>query len=40
MTYKPSKYEVLIRKSVCLNIGISFYRGFKNEMAYKPSKYT
>ena len=34
-----ARYEVLIRKSVYLNIRISFYRGFKNEMTYKASKY-
>ena len=34
-----ARYEVLIRKPVNLNIRISFYREFKNEMTYKPSKY-
>ena len=34
-----ARHEVLIRKSVNLNIRISFYKGIKNEMNYKPSKY-
>ena len=34
-----ARYEVLILKSVNLNIQILLYRGFKNEMTYKPSKY-
>ena len=34
-----ARYEILIRKPVNLNIRISFYREFKNEMTYKPSKY-
>ena len=33
-----ARYEVLIRKSVNLNIPISFYKGFKNGMTYRPSK--
>ena len=31
-----ARFEVLIRKTI---IRISFYRRFKNEMTYKPSRY-
>ena len=34
-----ARYEVLIRKSVNVNIRISFYKGFENEITYNPSKY-
>ena len=33
------KKRELIRKSVNLIIRISFYREFKNEMTYQPSKF-
>ena len=36
---KKNIVEISIRKSINLNIRISFYREFKNEMTYKPSKY-
>ena len=35
-----ARYEVLIQKLVIFNIKISFYQGFKNEMAYKFSKHS
>ena len=36
-----ASYEIFIQKSVNFNIRVSFfsfYRGFKNEMTYRPSK--
>ena len=36
---KKNIVEISIRKSINLNIRISLYREFKNEMTYKPSKY-
>ena len=33
-----ASYEIFIQKSVNFNLRISFYRGFKNEMTYRPSK--
>ena len=36
---KKNIVEISIRKSINLNIRISFYREFKNEMTCKPSKY-
>ena len=33
-----TSYEIFIQKSVNFNIRASFYKGFKNEMTYRPSK--